>query len=324
MLFTFVTGILIAAPLYIVLASWGFAFTPRMDQVADRQLNWTSIISLTDGGAALKHYFNDNLLPPILHIIQRTDTSRLYYGGETPLILGFMLPTFFLGVFHAVWRWRVAGSLVLLWVVLVIAGNSLLSPIENTFSVRYMVVFPALALLMAMGIRFTIPVLLGRSQLDSRFSWRSVYGGLMLTVAGLLALLQVIYYFRDHLPFYNEQIRPPGDYIDVFFRARALPADTPIFIITDNGVYLPHYDLLGKFWDFHPHITVLAPSDLAGDDLRAFAPGEYAFFIDPDDQETLRSLTAYFASVEGPLWSPYDVPSDKQYVEYVVHIPKPP
>jgi 4-amino-4-deoxy-L-arabinose transferase-like glycosyltransferase len=313
------TALLVALPLYAVLATWNFSFSPRMDATGATGLDWGAILSLADGAAALRHYIDANLLPPLMHLIQRPDTSHFYYGGDTALILVYMLPLFFLGLFHAIWRWRVAGVLTLLWVALTIFGNSLLQEVANAWSARFMVVFPALALLMALGLRYTLPLLKfnlgGFIPGISGIGWKAQGIGLAILTLGL-AVPQPLYYFRDHLPIYNVQIRPYYDHVDAFDRGRLLPPDTILIFVTDDAVYTDHFYTLSSFWSYHPLTIVLKSAELTPEYLEGLSAGGYGFFIDPDNAMAPGLLRAYFGDVEGPVVSPYNVPLERQYVLY--------
>jgi hypothetical protein len=316
----------VAGPIFLTWWSWNLPLLPRMSQAGSQKLDWGEVLSLRDSGAALQRYLNNNLLPPFLHIIQRVDTSYFYYGGETPLILGFMLPTFFLGIVHALWRWRIAGSLLLLWVALTLLGNSLLNERANTWSARYMVVLPVLALLMALGLRFTAPLLLtGLFQwAETRFMGLSApllrwaAAGLLGTGVVVMAALQIHYYFAVHLPFYNGQIRPDYDHIDAFYRTRLLPADTSIVFVAASGVPTPQLDTLGAFWDFQPRITVVTPAEFTPNYVSRLPASGLAFYVAPHSTTVPALLRMQLDGVEGALYSPFNVPQDKQYALYYV------
>lgn len=322
---TLMVALLIAAPLYVTWASWQLPFAPRMAEVGDSQLNWRAIITLNNGGLALREYLERNVLPPLLHIIQRVDTSNFYYGGETPLILGYLLPAFFLGLFHALWRWRIAGILPLLWLVLAIVGNSLLTPLENTWSARYLVMFSALVLLIAVGFRFTIPLLFAGAVPEpdnlplKRTTGSQVVYAFICGVIVVMALLQPVYYFGYHIPYYNQQIRRDSlDHIDLFYRARSLPRGTTLIAVTERDVYQHQYDVLRTFWDFDATVAVIAPADFTVDYLTALPTGAYAFFLEPENDTALNLLQSRFPDVVGPLFSPYNLPLANQYVLYSI------
>jgi len=321
-------ALLVAGPIFLTWLWWKLPIFPRLVEFGSPTLDWGAILSLRDGGLAWQNYLNNNLLPPFLHLIQRPDTSYFYYGGETPLILGFMLPAFFLGLVHALWRWRVAGSLLLIWVALTVLGNSLLIEVANTWSARYMVVLPALALLMALGLRFTFPLLSPRAFQPDDTQQRVIYpsGRLRwagwLMGAGVLAMvaLQPLYYFGYHLPYYNQQIRPYYDHIDAFYRARLLPPDTPVIFVSDEPVPTDQFYTLGAFWNFYPLMTVLTSKEFTANYVGGLLAQRPAFFIEPMNTDAPAVLRAAFGddAVEGPIPSPYNVPLNRQYALYTV------
>lgn len=320
-------ALLIAAPLYITWAVWQLPFTPRLADVGSHQLDWAAILSLRDGGGALHDYLEQNLLPPLLHLIQRADTSRLHYGGDTPLILGYLLPVFFLGIFHTLWRWRTIAVLPLLWLALALLGNSLLNPVQNTWSARYLVLLPALALFIAVGFRYTLDLVLPsvshrgshphtwRSRalaLGRRGSWALMFG---------LAFLQPVYYFAHHLPYYNRQIRGESlDYIDLIYRVRGLPPDVTVIAVTGDVVDQTADDDLRLFWRFETWVTLITPPDFTADYLNSLPPGRYAFFMDSRIERATRLLRSLFPNLSGPHRSPYNVPLEHQFDLYVTEM----
>jgi hypothetical protein len=313
------TALLVAGPIYLTWWSSNLPMFPRMPNVGNQNLDWGAVLSMRDNAEALRHYLIHDLLPPFLHIVQLPDNSHFYYGGQTPLILGYMLPTFFLGIFQGLWRWRVAGSLLLLWVALTVAGNSLLIEGANTWSARFMVVLPVLALLMALGLRFTLPLLkinVGRFIPQMPVAGQK-WGWVGLTVLVLaLAALQPIYYFRDHLPIYNEQVRPFIDPIDALDRARSLPPDTTVILVTDALPYTDRFFTLTNFWNFYPLMVILKSAELTPEYLSGLAAGGYAIFITPDNSTAPELLRSTFANIQGPQYSPFNVPLDRQYALY--------
>jgi 4-amino-4-deoxy-L-arabinose transferase-like glycosyltransferase len=324
---TLMTALFISVPLYITWASWNLPFISRLTEVGSQQLDWATILAFKDGGVALRGYLEQNLLPTFLHIIQRVDTSQFYYGGETALILGYLLPVFFLGIFHILWRWRTSAVLLLLWLALTVLGNSLINPQQNTWSARYMVVLPALALLMAVGIRYTVHLLFwgvfqNRDKLSSSVNivLQLAYKFVWILIVGL-ALLQPMYYFGYHLPFYNKQIRIDSlDYIDLIYRVRLLPLTTSVIAVTDRAIEPAIDHELRLFWNFDTPVMRVMPSEFTVVYLSQLPPGAYAFFMDPQNTASPELLYNHFSGISGPLWSPYNVPVENQYMLYYVAI----
>ena len=72
------------------------------------------------------------------------------WGLSMALVLPYAVPALLLGVVFAAWRWRTPGVLPLIWLLGTSAGNALL--VESAVTARYVAAFPALALLIALGI----------------------------------------------------------------------------------------------------------------------------------------------------------------------------
>lgn len=293
------TALLVAFPIYYLLIGKDTPVMPRLDQMTIAPVYFSS----ARVGNILE-YWEKSIKPPLLHLVHRPDESRFFYGGETPMILSYLAPFFMLGTFVALWRLRLVGALILIWVIGTIFGNSLI--VQSTWTARFVVVFPAVALLIAAGIRFTLPLL---------WPFSTPRRGLLVLAALILLLPQVIYYFGSHIPIYNRQVRPFADHIDVMYRARNLAPDTAIYLIYNKSVvYTPHYETLKAFWKFYPSLYV-RPADRLTFLLLQDLPRDtnYAFFVEPDDEPTILWLHQNF-TLSQPRYSPHNVPSDKQYV----------
>jgi 4-amino-4-deoxy-L-arabinose transferase-like glycosyltransferase len=295
------TALLVAFPIYYLLIGKNTPVMPRLDQMTIAPV----YLSSERVGNAIE-FWEKSLKPPLLHFVHRPDDSRFFYGGETPMILSYLVAFFMLGIFVALWRMRLVGGLLLIWIAGTILGNSLI--VQSTWTARFVVVFPAVALLIAAGIRFTLPLLWPFSAPRHSF---------LAFAAFMLMFSQVIYYFAVHIPVYNQQVRPYIDHIDVMYRARSLAPDTAIYVIYNTSViYTPHYETLKSFWNFQPHLNV-RPADISTFVLIRDLPRgmDYAFFVEPDDAETIDWLHQNFA-LSQPRYSPYNVPPDKQYVMF--------
>jgi hypothetical protein len=202
--------------------------------------------------------------------------------------------------------------LIMLWLLAVAAGNSALA--AKTDSPRYVVVFPALALTTAVGLRY-FPPLLVRSSAAHR---------LALVAVGLsLAVIQTGYYFRVHIPQFIASAPQAHIMDDARFRAADLPDNTHVYIITpiitfefDSYTTLRYRQRIadGVF------ITTLHPAEFDDWHLRAMIPQRnYAFFIAPDDDATRALLAAHPEfDLDEPQRSPYDMTFDGLYELYFV------
>lgn len=244
-----------------------------------------------------------------------------YYGGDTPLILIYVVPFFLLGMVYLLWQWRKPASLVFLWIIGAAMANGFMQ--TDGGSARYVIVLPALV----------VPVALALNQLPCRVmlpDWSAAKR--MAQVAVMIAVLvlgglQVDYYFRQHVPRFLEQtheyyIISPVD-SDVFVRSNDLPPVTQIYIINDppQDRFHPvvYYDVfahrppLGLTYRYHD------PGYLTDDILAKFPRDRnYAFFIEPDDDATLELLQAHFETEE-PQFSRYDIAGDSALM--MIYVP---
>lgn len=194
------------------------------------------------------------------------------------------------------------ASLALLWMVFTALGNTVL--VVPTWAPRYVVVFPALALATALGVHWTLSLILSRPY------------RLAVAVTIGLAIAQAAYYFGPHLYAYNRQFRVYRDGQDAIFRSQSFPPGTQVHVyavvpLYPNNIaqimrYLELDDLrLDVLWKpVTPELLASLPRDV-----------DNAFFIHPADQAGLILIRRYF-DVDPPQWSPYNVPRDKQLVLY--------
>ncbi len=212
--------IAISFPNYMMVAGNGL---PLFSRASANQLPedfWSQFLINENGISRLAGFFQKNIMPPLLHMFHAPDGS-IFYGGETPLILSHFVPLFLLGFYHAVLRPRPSGVLLLLWVILTVLGNSLIA--QNAWSARFVVVFPALVMLMSVGVRYTVPML---PRLDRRLLRPSVVG-----LVGAVTILQGVYYFNHHLPVYQKQISYILAQYDVLFQTLDMPAGSRALVI---------------------------------------------------------------------------------------------
>ena len=186
------SAVVTVAPLYYTYLAHRLPLVPRLNSNTSDNAFWTALmLASTDD--------------PVLHLVNRPDGSGFYYGGGTPLILGYLVPVFLLGIFHVFWRRKGASALLFAWVLFTVRGNSFLK--WNDWTPRFAVVFPALCLLMAAGLRCTLPLIL-----PNRTQGFKPLVGSMGAVAVALAIPQLAYYFGPHLALFNLQIREWRDH----------------------------------------------------------------------------------------------------------------
>jgi 4-amino-4-deoxy-L-arabinose transferase-like glycosyltransferase len=296
-------ALVVAVPIYTTLLTLEAPVTPRLQYEVLGRDYWLAAL-LSPGGSPLFQQSLQQFATPFLMLVHFVEAG-VYYGGETPIITVYLVPVFFLGIAYALWRWRTAGGLLaLLWIALTLLGNSLL--FRPVLVPRYIVVFPALALAVALGIRAVIPLIFPQHLRKPATA----------VLVGGLAVLQMAYYFGPHLSVYNRQLRLYRDGQDAIFRSQDFPPNTQVHVI---GV-IPLYEI-----DLAQMLRYLRLEDLHVDvwwervtpqQIAALPRGvDHAFFLEPENSGTLELIRRYF-DLEPPQYSPYNVPRDRQLILY--------
>ncbi|GAB4525318.1 MAG: hypothetical protein OHK0046_41030 [Anaerolineae bacterium] len=271
-------GVLVAFPVYYTLVVQGEMLFRRFDIAGVSGSFYRMIRTQPTAPPFLEH-----LTHPFLIYVQLPDVS-LFYGGTEPLMLWFLAPLLLIGV--AVSRLRHPGTLLLLlWLVGASLGSAFMA--ESAYSARFVLVFPALMLFMALGLRF----LAGERRV------------ILTSVAALIALVQIGYYFGVHLPLYNHQVRPVPDAQDALYRAAALPeAVAQVCFVTaqplDETLLLQMRDFLG--WQMH--LCFIEPARVG---MLAGALDAAVVFVSPDDTRSIQILQAHGAHNQPPDGTPY-------------------
>src|SRR5436305_13370962 len=126
-----------------------------------------------------------------------------------------------------------------MWPVATALGNGVLQ--ENLWSPRCVVLFPVLALFVAVGVYVTVRLIIP-SIIPNR--WLYV---VLAAVSLSVATVQAIFYFHDQVPFFV-QSQNYEDWTDAFFRMEHLPPGTHVHFIMDSPVWQINID---SFVAFH-------------------------------------------------------------------------
>jgi len=301
---------LVAFPIYTTLFSWGRSFTLRMDEAGINQNFISGFTSAINGIGDLGSYFN-HFLQPLLFYVHYYDQPRifLYYGGMQPLVLEGVVPFLLFGAGMMLWRWRRPGMLLLiLWLVATTLGNGLMGNV--LIATRYRVVFPAIAIIIALAI-----VTLGEHLKPNRAAL------IMFAITLAIGAGQIAYYFGPHLAIYNVQIRDAiwrcGDAEDAVMRAAKLSPETVSYIISAERCDEDRAWQLLNFLTGSIAVHTLTPDMLTPDMLNSMPSNvDKAFFIEPNDVATLGQLRSYF-DLGSPQLSPYAKPEYRMFTLYV-------
>ncbi len=299
--------VIVSAPVYYTLAGMDRPFLARLDTAGLRD---STVENLQEPDDIVQHVTGRIHLAYLMHVA--IPEAWLYYGGFTPMLLAFMVPFFFLGVLYLAWRFDKPGaSLLLIWIVATWLGNSLMQ--ESRISARYVVAFPALMVMVSVGMIATMKLL-----------WPQNPRTRNRVLAALLSAFVVFnftYYFGNHTDALSNQFRDDPnlgrDSHDALFRAARLPDGTNVHIV--GQPVMTQLDANGYMTYLNPEIRINTVQTRAMNST--YMQGlpqnvDHAFFIAPDDSATLLLINGYFPALLGPSSSPWDVPADEEYILY--------
>lgn len=291
------TALIVALPIYYTLAAIDRPVAARLvnNHTALGVDYWRNLLET----GFFEDHIRMRIIQPFLVYIQAIEGS-FFYRGETGLILPALVPAFFLGIGYALARLRRPGPLILLLLWLATTfGNSLM--VEADQSPRYVLVFPTLMVFAAVGIRYTLPMLLPR--------FRHLRAALMITLVVGLAAYQANYYFNRHLIVYNHQMRSSWghpDAEDAVLRSLNFPPDTEIHIISAVAPDENFTHGFLRFFNDDLELETLDPQAVTEDYIARLNPAvDHAFFVEQGQDEVLQRLKAHFYLLP-PQFSPYD------------------
>jgi 4-amino-4-deoxy-L-arabinose transferase-like glycosyltransferase len=299
-------AIVLALPVYFALATNQLQAASRFQNTSLSLQQWAFLF--TQSGTSAAQFFAERLGYPFLIYFAMWDTSW-FYGGYQPLVLFALSPFFLLGLMLMLWRIRQrAGLLLVLWVALTTLGNAVL--VDNTQGPRFVVAFPALALLIALGFWQTFTLLWSRVS-----RWRTL---VLAVIIATLSLSQAAYYFYDHVPTFLRQFAPNPNLSDILLRLPTLPANTQVHVIVPRAVWEFDLRTFKEFFRLDIQATSYFPEQLTDSVLQKLKPEmNQAFFVLPDDSATLARIRRIFTLGEAQL-SPFDIPHDEQLALYFV------
>jgi hypothetical protein len=310
------TALFVTAPIYYTLYALDLPLTTRFAESGLGASYWTELLQNGLTGDAIGRIIGQFTAPFEIYVHQPEIRHYFfYYGGQQPMVLVFLVPLFLLGIFYILWRWRTPAIVVLLWVAGVALGNGLLREIF-TYP-RWVLVLPAVALVMAVGIRYVLTLLWPS---DSRMPVAVPLTALMVSIA----IAQTAYYFNEHLPFYQRQIyyiREESDGYDAVLRTAELPLAQNVQIVLiayptpDRGLYVNFERFIRGDMMPEMYIRSAASTDITPEYLAALPTDRrYAFFIEPQDTSALNAIQQVF-STDAPVGSPYSasIPDEREF-----------
>ena len=280
--------VVVAAPIYYTLIGLDFPIMDRSDKVQLNDFYWSYEREPNNAWTRVRHFYHSLMM--YVHSPENTVLYYyLYYGGKHPLIQEYAIPAFMLGIAVALWAWRKPGVLPLLWVLLVSLGNAML--IESAVTARYVVVFPALALLIAAGMRYTLPLIW-----PPRWQ-RAALTGVLLALFGALAVGQGLFYYGPFLDRFNIEVRAhvSHDGEDALLRSLDFPVGTHIHIISPKSLPQTDAERFLGFMGNGVSVTMMRPDELTLERLKSLPRDiNLAFFVPPDQANVLAMLDEVF------------------------------
>lgn len=308
-------ALLVAFPYYATMLNTDLSIIPRLNNEGIRPYYLLQHLRTQPILEVLTRHYNEAIKPAVLHTIWSPDGSRFYYGGYTGIIAWYIVPFYLLGLFYALWRMRSAGAVLWLWVAMTLFGVSLV--VSTDWTARFVVLFPVMALLIAIGLRYPLDML------SPRWfpAWaRMVIIGVLLLAMGIGG---ITWYFNEHLPFVNNQIRVDYDYFDAIDRATYYPEGAEVVFVTNQLVHTPVLDAAIKLRRRTLPYTILYREELLLPRV-ADLPNDHIllFFLEQDDAVSYGLITQIFP-LQGPFFSRYaSVPHERQYALWVYTPPQ--
>ena len=317
----------LALPVYYTWGMGNNALTPRLEAMRAPEQR-EMIGSERNSEDMRRDSFIGQLQMPLRGLIQIRDTSW-FYGGSQGFILLPLAPFFLLGLGLCMWRLRSPGGAMLFWwLMAVVFGNALIA--DPISAPRYLVLVPALALLIALGAVYAWAALV-ETLSATRIRHIALWPHRNMLAAGLgltLALVQAVYYFGIHQPnFYMDQFYHDYDtnglrtvdVEDAMMRAVTLPTNTQAHIVSRNLIWEINMNTLVSFYRREGEVSIrhVFPDDFDDSYLRSLSPfHNHAFFLEPQDGESFQRLVALVPLEREVQFSDSLIPAERQFLLY--------
>lgn len=297
--------VLVALPVYYVWWTNGTPLFPRLGVVA------RSGDALIAGGLGgfLQGFANTFSL-----YAYRSELGT-FYRNDSGFILPALTPFFALGVLWCALTLRGRGGLLLWWLIGVSVANLF---VGDSFSApRYVIAFPSLAVVVALGIEACWRVL---GAFAPRVARRA-----MIAIVVACCVGQISYYHGQYLRgayarmFFFEYDIVTGEWTrdieDMAFRALKLPPKSRAIAIA-NG--FPAVGNLGSMrWYYgRAHdlrLEMRYTRDVSEAWLSRLPKAGLSFFVEPNDSATLALLAQMF-TLAPPQTSPYNIPPERAFL----------
>lgn len=299
-----VAATVVALPIYATIYALELPLNPRVEDIGSTSNPFDMLAILSEDT------YPERLLLAFMTFVHQPEWGTYYYGGEGGFVLIVFVPLMLLGAGYSLVRPKHPGVVIVGLIVLNAFFTSLI--VSTEISARYVSTFPALALLMGLGLRVLFGLLL-TPRLDGHH--RGPLLAMVVLFSVMMAVAHTLYFFGSHLPTFNEQVRRQynADAQDAMLRAADYPPAVQAHIIAFDVINENFLNTgLGFFRD-NPW----------GDSIQVHQPGrfdmwrlpvpdrydDYLFFVQRTDPATAALLDWYF--VLGPVSeTPHNVPAD--------------
>lgn len=290
---------LVTGPVYLTLYDLRLPLAARLDRTT------TTLVGTPPHEAVITVL---ERLPDALAMLFIKPDPGWFYGANEALVPPWLLPVALIGLLWACWRWRHSSlaGLLLAWLLATALGSALLN---NLDAPRYVVVFPALALLIALGIDLLLRGL-------PRAASRSAMVGAML-----LALVGPVHYFGGYLPGYIADFPQQTIIDDMRLRSRFLPDNTHVQVILRQPTFqideITYMQFVGRHAD-RVYVTFIRPELLDVMMLRSeLTSRNVALFVAPDDDASQALIEGTWPGIM-PQPSPYPDLPDQTLLLYFI------
>ena len=299
---------LVALPVYYAMFSHNEVFGPRM---GSKGVGGSYLRDLLVSPDLVRAQLWHSALPFLMYVYLPDESW--FYGSDEPLLEAWAATLALVGLLFALRRMRNPTGLLLVgWLLIVTLGQGLI--IESIYSPRYVVVFPALMLLIALAVRDLLEMLaalLPRLRWVRQVGWVGAFVGIALLGAG-----QVQHYFGPYMTHFNDYIRRNYDVEDALLRALPYPAGTHVHVIGHTLYFKININAIQTFWGTDLEVELVHPDDYGLAYLKTLSRDvDHLFFIAPDDEAGIALLRSQF-NVSEPQYSPYNVPEARQLVGF--------
>lgn len=258
-----ITTMIVAAPIYYTLIGIDRPIFQRVESVRVPGFDWGAM----DASERQRQLFRKLSESGMFYIAQ--PESLQFYGGQTPLLLVFIVPAVGLGLAYALRYWyKPEGALLAVWIAVPVLGAVVL--LQQFSSARVVVSYPAVTLLAALGIHKVTDVLLPK-----RAGLRTA-----AIIIGLLVAIQFFYYFNIHSETFLKlhYARRPDQ--ETAFLASQLPANTDVHVIDNPQTSQGDARAMVEFMIDGIKMYTYAPDQITPDWINSLRPdANHAFII---------------------------------------------